>query len=339
MQVNTSTSARVDEGSFAAQEPVDTISLKPLIKGVLTWVPGVQRLFYDKSAGGGSHSANYCYGLWLKHLTLLSHHGMQGIPGTVLELGPGASVGTGLAALLSGVKRYAAVDVVRHGSVSKTSLAVLPELIARFQARAKRPQSGWPNFDAYLDARLFPSHILTEQRLHETLAPHLLTMIRVAAGKLDSSAQHPLLAFRTWNEPQPFGEGQVDFIFSHAVLCHTEDIEHTYRHCARWLKPGGWMSHQTVFTSMNVTGKWNGHLQYSERMWKLVAGRRPYFISRERLSAHLALLRKYGFEVVVLHQRWRKDGIKRSQLAPRWQGISDEDLNCCAAFILARKLG
>lgn len=311
---------------------------RAVLKGLLTWIPGVQAAFYDRTAGGGTASAAYCYGVWLKHLVLLRQHGMTQMPHTVLEIGPGDSLGAGLAALLCGAQRYAAVDTVRHSGAERTR-AVLRELVALFQSRAPRPARGWPDFDALLDGRLFPSSILTEDALATSMAPERIARIAEAVARLDSDAQHPMLRYATWRDPAPVGDGQVDLAFSHVVLCMVEDLEGLYSRLGRWVRPGGWMSHQTDFLSRGITPEWNGHLQFGEGAWRVIGGRRPFFVNRARLSTHVALADKYGFDVIAILQRTLSGGIDRSRLAPRWQRISDEDLNCAHAFIIARKRG
>jgi SAM-dependent methyltransferase len=310
-------------------------ALRPVLKGILTWIPGAYGAFYDRHAGGGSDDAAYCYGVWLKHLTFLWEHGMQSIPETVLELGPGASLGIGLAALMSGTTRYVAVDVVRWAREA-TNVVVLRDLVALFQARAPRPTKSWPDYDSYLDRRLFPSHILDEDRLGRSMAADRLAVLTQAITHLESTLSGPI-RYETWDDRERIAEGEADLVLSHAVLQHTTDLERVYDDCRRWLKPGGWMSHQIDFTAHGVTDVWNGHLQYSERVWALVSGRRAYFLNREHCSTHLALLRANGFDVVSVIRRSRLDGLDRSRLARRWRHISDEDLTCAGAFIQARK--
>src|SRR5215813_2064256 len=93
---------------------------KRLIFNAATFVPGVsalplvRRKLAQRSlgTGGGAQSARYCYSVWLRHLLHASANRLNVDPVHVAELGPGLSLGIGLAAILSGVERYYAFDVV-----------------------------------------------------------------------------------------------------------------------------------------------------------------------------------------------------------------------------------
>ena len=308
------------------------------LKGMLTWVPGMQRAFFDPTTGGGASSAAYCYGVWMKHLVLLHRAGMTEIPRTVLELGPGESIGSGVATLLSGAERYVAIDAVAHMQ-AETNEAVLRDLVTLFRERAPRPVAGWPAIDEYLDARLFPSHILDDARLAATLAPERIDRIANAVRAAAESDPDPMIEYHTWSNLQPVADGAIDLLFSHVVMTQVTDLESVYGRCGRWVKPGGWMSHQLDLTSLGTAEEWNGHLAYSELEWKIIAGRRPYFVNREPLATHLSLMERNGFELVQVLRDGPGGGISRDELAPRWRGISDEDLATDTAFVIARKRG
>ena len=121
----------------------------PVVKGLLTRVPGMKRILPVRGTGG-TNTARYCYGVWLKHLTLLWENGMRSIPNTLAELGPGDSLGIGLSAMLCGVDNYYALDVVRHSNL-ETNLKILDDLVALLESRAARPAKGWPDIDGYLN--------------------------------------------------------------------------------------------------------------------------------------------------------------------------------------------
>ncbi|MFN2645585.1 MAG: hypothetical protein ABR570_11375 [Burkholderiales bacterium] len=307
---------------------------KPVLKGALTWIPGVHRL--DRYAAGGTGTERYCYGVWIKHLSLLWQAGMRTMPRTVAELGPGKSLGTGLAALLSGVERYCALDVVRHASVATTA-PLLEPMTELFRSRAACPPNGFPDYSAVLDARNFPSEILTEERLDRALASGRLAELAKAVQQLDAEEQHAWLRYNSGRNGDLKTQGGADLLFSHVVLDLIDDLEAMYRRCASWLAPGGWMSHLIDFTSHKVTSVWNGHLKYSDALWRIINGQRPFFVNRERLADHLALLEKTGFELVSVQRLPREGGITRSELAPRFREISDEDLSCSLGYVIARK--
>src|SRR5215216_4420238 len=83
--------------------------LTPVARGLLTLVPALHDLLPARNVGHTA-SAQYCYGVWLKHLTLLHAHGMTTMPQSLAELGPGDSLGVGMCALLSGSEHYVGLD-------------------------------------------------------------------------------------------------------------------------------------------------------------------------------------------------------------------------------------
>jgi SAM-dependent methyltransferase len=312
------------------------MSATMLAKGLLSWIPGVQRTLYDRDAAHGTGSPAYCYGVWIKHLTLLWASGMPAIPRTVLEFGPGESIGTGVAALLSGAERYIAVDTVAHMR-PEANLAIFHELVRLFRERAPRPRAGFPPIDEYLDQRLFPSRALDEETLERSLEPNRLARIELAVRSLGTSRPDPMLRYFTWDDPQPVEDGSLDLVFSHVVLNHVTDLSALYGQCARWLKAGAWMSHHIDFTCLGTAREWNGHRAYSDFAWSIVKGNRPYFVNREPAQTHLDILDRVGFDVVRFMRGRREGGITRAQLAPRYRGISDDDLATRSGFMMSRR--
>jgi hypothetical protein len=309
--------------------------LAPVARGLLTYFPALNDLIPSKSVGH-TDSASYCYRVWMRHLTLLRAHGLQTIPDTVAELGPGESLGVGLCALLSGANHYVGLDVVAYSNPERNQ-RILKELVPMFRDRAPYDDKGWPDVSSYLDERLFPSHILTDEALQRSLQPGRIEAIRqaVTTPRMGNGITAEYKA--PWSDPGVIKEGAVDLIISHSVLEHVVDLPGTYEALYQWLRPGGWMSHQIDLKSHGLTRRWNGFRTCSDRMWRVAVGRRPYMINRQPASVHLKLMQDAGFRLVTQQQFSRKDGIRRDELAPRWADISEDDLNCSGVYVIATK--
>ena len=327
---------------------MSTELLIALAKGVATYVPGLRRLSGRRT--GGSVSARYCYSVWLRHLSIASAHGLKSVPDVVAELGPGDSLGTGLAALLSGANRLYALDVVRYAETGR-NLAVLDQLIELFARRAPIPgDDELPDVKPRLVDYAFPHALLGEERLRAALEPKRIAAIRAAlaaagaapgrdadaSSSAGSDAHDGRIQIRysaPWSDPAVLEPESAGFIYSQAVLQHVVDLDHTYAALRRWLAPGGWMSHQIDFRSHGLAHEWNGHWAYPDTTWKWIQGRKPYLLNRAPHSAHLALLARHGFELVVDQTIRRDPGIGRARLSPRFAGFSDDDLTTSGALI------
>ena len=105
----------------------------------------------------------------------------------------------------------------------------------------------------------------------------------------------------------------------------------------QWLKPKGFISHQIDFKCHETADEWNGHWTYSNLMWKLIRGKRPYLLNREPHSTHIELLKKENFKILCDIKIKSRSNINRDNLARRFRSISDDDITTSGAFIQAVK--
>jgi hypothetical protein len=243
----------------------------------------------------------------------------------------------GLAALLSGSREYSAFDVVEYAQ-SDRNLTVFDELVELFRSRAGTPdRDGFPDIGPLVDLRGFPSHILTDERLAASLAPSRVAAIRAALLNPGTTASDgiSLRYIVPWQDAHNLRPGSIDFLFSHAVLEHIDDLPSAYASMYEWLKPGGMMSHQIDFRSHGLTTSWNGHWAYSNFVWAIIRGKRPFLLNRQPYSVHRAFMRRTGFRIVGEYLGVDETGLRRGQLAPRWRTMSDADLTCSGVLVQA----
>jgi hypothetical protein len=303
-----------------------------LLYGIATFVPGVAAVF-GRGAGDTS-SARYCYTVWLRHLVTAAANGLEVPPLSVAELGPGDTLGIGLAALLSGAERYHAFDVVEHAQV-KRNLAVLDELCALFRERAEIPAT--PEFAEVcptLPSYAFPHHLLGDEVLAATLAEERLARIRDSIRNQNRPGS--MIDYRTrWLDEGAIERASIDLLISQAVLEHVDELPGTYRAMRLWIKPDGFMSHGIDFRAHSTARFWNGHWSYSDAVWRLIRGRRSYLLNREPYSTHLRLLAENGFAIVGVVPTRAEPVVPRDRLAPRFRHLTDQDLTTPTAVIQA----
>jgi hypothetical protein len=305
-----------------------------LAMGIASYVPGVLR--FANARTGGSDSARYCYATWLRHLCKAGERGVAPVPDSLAELGPGDSLGFGLAAILSGTNTYLAFDIVAYAD-SERNLRVLEELVDLFDRREPIPGESEFNRLVPLDSYAFPHGVLSEARLRTSLDPARLEVVRaLVAGRARGSTDGLTVRYEpTWTDPSSAADQSVQMICSQAVLEHVDDLDMVYGAMRRWLVPGGLMSHQIDFTSHGTARAWNGHWTFSDREWRLVRGRRSWLLNRQPIGTHMELLRAHGFRVTEVQRRIAASEFGRERLAPRFAHLSSEDLETRSAFVQA----
>ena len=220
-------------------------------KGILSNLLGKYK--FASFETGGSNSARYCYSVWLRHLSLAFEKQNIRLPVTVAELGPGDSLGMGLASLLCGANRYFALDVINYIN-DQRNIMILRELVNLFKEREDIPdEKEFPNVKPFLKSYKFPSHILGDKILKRSLENDRVASIEKALRTMGSLVNGiEIHYFAPWYDPKLIQEGSVDMIFSQAVLEHVEKLESTYKVLHQWLKPNGFMSHQIDFKSHSI---------------------------------------------------------------------------------------
>lgn len=312
------------------------MALKPILRGLATYLPIARR--FTNRGSGGTDSARYCYCVWLRHLVSLHTAGLGAEWPVVAELGPGDSLGTGIAALLSGADRYVALDAKPYFN-NQTNVEMLDRLVELFERREPIPDDReFPGVIPRLADYSFPETAIPAGRLQAALAADRVAAIRGELARLTNQLPGRHVSyFAPWDATTIVQPQSVDLAFSQAVMEHVVDVDATYRSLATWLKPGGCVSHAIDFRSHQTAAQWNGHWGYSDFVWKIIVGRRAFLINREPHSRHLQALRTNGFEVRLDQSIREQTGLDRRRLAPRFRNLMDDDLRISGTFLVAQK--
>jgi predicted RNA methylase len=288
---------------------------------------------------GGTTTGAYCYSVWMRHLSIIDRHVRPFHSDVVVELGPGDSIGLGLAALLAGAERYYGLDVLEHASV-QTNERVLDELVELFRERAPIPGDvAFPRLLPRLPSYAYPSGLFDETVLNERLSECYVSRLRAAIRNMGGH-DSPIHYSCPWSA-QSVASHAADLVISQGALQDMDhvpsrdDLRNNMETMASWLKPGGVMSHQIEF-SCPGGAEWNHHWAYGSLTWKLIRGNRPYYKNRVPLSEYLRLFDAVGCDVVGV-EPVVADGLPRDQLASPFKDLPDADLQTRAALVVAIK--
>jgi hypothetical protein len=265
-------------------------------------------------------------------------NGLNPYPKIVAELGPGDSLGIGLAALISGCDKYLAFDVVEHANTER-NIKIFDELVTLFRNRVAIPgDDEFPLVKPNLEGYDFPADIFDDERLKDALEDSRIEKIRASISNLqrnDSVIQYKV----PWYDVGILEKESVDMVYSQAVLEHVNDLRNTYKSMHLWLKSTGCISHQIDFKCHGTADEWNGHWKYSDFMWKLFLGGKPYLLNRSPHSTHIALLNEEDFKIVCDKKIRTESSLTIDKLASRFKTIvSEDDLITSGAFIQAVKI-
>jgi len=308
------------------------------MRGLISYVPGVNSTPKLREHDS-KKAARYGYSVWLRHLVTAHKNGVQAVPRIIAEIGPGDSLATGLAAILSGADKYFALDVVPYAR-NNENVAVFDELVSLFRARKKIPDNNellrqTPELESYS----FPKEVLPKDFINECTSVERVRHIRDELFRLNNNCAsgEAVQYFAPWTSSDIKPES-VDMIVSQAVMEHIDNLDKAYEAMYRWLKKGGLISHQIDFSCHGDAEKWNGHWAYSDRMWKLIRGHRPYLINREPYSTHINYLTSYDFKIIYEKRDIDEvSSIQASKLSTKYKNMPYEDFVTRGVVIQAIK--
>ena len=291
-----------------------------IAKGILTYVPLLRAWRSRFALSGGTDSADYCYRVWIRHLSRLTDHGFKLQGAHIGELGPGDSIATGLAALLCGGGRYTGLDAIPYFATVDLE-AMLNDIAEMLESRTPM---------ARLDR--YPVEAIDWSRLPEN-REDLRAGIRAGVNNCER-----LRYQAPWTSPDVIEREALDLVFSEGVLQCIDDIDATYQAMSYWLKPGGFASHAIGCSAGGLSPYWNGHWAFSDLEWRLVRGGRKFLLNRMPASAHIRCAESAGFEVLTCDRVYYPDGLDTASLAPRFREMDQEDLRTSRIILLLRKL-
>lgn len=304
-----------------------TLSWRQLTLGILSFLPGLA-----VGPTGGTDSARYCYSVWLRHVAKAVECGVWNSPKHVAEIGPGDTIGVGLAALITGADRYTAIDSIQYTTL-QASAQMLNQLMELFSARTSIPDDDefpdvWPKLSSYR----FPANVISDS------LPELLRRGRVIAHHLRAEDESgPIRYLAPWDLADQIPIEPVNMIISQAVLEHVDKLSEVYRAMAVWVAPGGFVSHTIDFRAHGTSNSWDGHWTYPRFLWKTMRGRRPWLLNREPISSHLRLLEDNNFVLLDQQRHLSVQARARSELASGFRSLSHDDLTTKVAFLIARQ--
>jgi hypothetical protein len=264
--------------------------IKAVVKGALTYIPGLSYIL-DKKKRTSKHSgfhAEFCYTMWLSMMVYFEENGIMPVFENIGELGNGGSVGVGICALLTGSKQYFALEIENHYD-KENNLKLLDEIVTLFKNKA--PISAhYKQLNIHISSHDYPISLINPRFLDNDLIEELRADIKSCCV----GSKHLNIIYDWASKPNL----NLDFAFSRAVMEHVRYPDQVYKHLGNNLKPGAYTFHDIELHSHDITRNINDHLKISEKLWKIIVGRRVYFLNRWQFIDHINALESLNFKII-----------------------------------------
>jgi len=269
---------------------VDTNLLKSIIKGLLTFIPGVPLLIRKlrKKSTHSASDAEFCYILWLSILVYCAENGIKPEFKRIGEIGNGGSFGVGLCALLSGSEVYYALDIEEIFDRDQ-NLKLFDELVLLFKNKSSLHNT-FKVLNISINSYNYPEDLINPIFLQENVVSEIRNDI--LHGFIDSKR---IKIIYNW----PLADHlSLDIIYSRAVMEHVYDPNLIYKGIYSHLNQKACTFHDIELHSHGITKNPVGHYLINNIIWRIIFGGRVFMLNRWDLEKHLCSIIGNGFEII-----------------------------------------
>ncbi len=312
-----------------------------VLTGLLSHIPGIGT-YTVRHANTAGRSPGYCYRVWHRHVLAYMNSGTTGFPKTVVELGPGGSVGVGLCAVLMGAKKYIGLDTVSR-PVFPLPKGFLEELERLIVDRAPVGAPSWMEGDKGISARAIMDTASWQARIDPSRVRERRAGLEEWLSRdRTRHDKEPITYLAPWNKDsveRALGNRRACLVMSHSVLEYVMDLQELHTILGSVTSRSGRLTHHVDLGSLQSLPRWNEYWRYSGLRWKIMRGRRPYFPTRLPISSHLEAIRQAGLRVDVAVSHSRPSGLQEKDLHAHWSHLGRTDIRSSALFVVCSKRG
>lgn len=257
--------------------------VKPIIKGLLTYIPGYLYLLNKKRSKriNSCSVPSFCFSLWNSLLLVLENKDRS----IVSEIGPAGSLGLGICAILTGTKEYHVIDIESNYLLDR-NLCLFDKIVDMFRNNVKC--KSWDSINLPYNQNYLEIY---KTKISDDV---FVEMVRNDLIKCITNQKTQFFFIDKWESAK---KNYYDIVFSRAVMEHVNEPFIIYKNIAFLLKDTGYMVHDIELHSHDLTKAVDGHLFIKDLIWKMIVGRREYLLNRLTSSEHFELIQS-NFELV-----------------------------------------
>lgn len=271
---------------------IDTLIIKSFIKGLISFIPGVSDLIRKKiNTKHSSSNAEFCYNFWFGLLIYLDENNINCDLSNIVELGNGNSIGIGYCALLTRADKYTAIDIYDYRETI-FNVELFDEILKLIKEKR----------DIFIDEKLVNIRIKSKKFPEHLINYNLLDEIRIneLREQIINKEEGRSITFIFNEKILPLK--RFTFAFSRAVMEHVNDPNAVYNNINKILINKSLFINDIEFHSHGISSSIDGHLKINNFIWKIIFGKRDFFLNRYKIIDHQAFLKANNFKTIKINE-------------------------------------